>query len=275
MHDDEFYELDKLLLEQHSKIIHQVWFGNIPNKKKASIEYERLKKYRDSWSEKNPDWFRMEWDLEKSETLVRLFYPEHLEMYKFYPYQIQRCDMVRYCFLHRYGGLYADMDFFCNKPFSQVLDLYPNNFYLVQTPNMPGEFVSNSLMYSKNKEHIFWRTLLIEMQHSKNTPVYFNRHLTIMYASGPGIVNRVYQKYKNKYKLASYPHKYFQPFGQADDIMSLKVPHAFTIHASTGSWHTNDSSIIVILSRNWVIFLYVICGLIIINLIYAIINKYI
>jgi mannosyltransferase OCH1-like enzyme len=257
MLDLDFEELDRYLLNQNGRIIHQVWFGTIPNRFTASKEYKKLKKYRESWIMKNPMWFRFEWNVKMSESLVKTFYPEHYEMYRFFPYQIQRCDMVRYCFLHRYGGLYADMDYFCNKPFDIVLEKYKNNFYLVQTPNMPGEYVSNSLMYSVPK-HIFWRTLLIAMQSNRDPPIYYSRHLVIMYSAGPGIVNRVYHQYKNRYKLESFPHKFFQPFGQSDDILSLKNSEAYTIHASKGCWHSNDSSIIVIISRNWVIFLFII-----------------
>lgn len=268
----DFEELDAYLLQQNGRIIHQVWFGTIPNRFVAAKEYKKLKKYRDSWIINNPTWCRFEWDIKKSEKLVKTFYPEHYEMYKFFPYQIQRCDMVRYCFLHRYGGLYADMDYFCNKPFDMVLQKYKNDFYLVQTPNMPGEYVSNSLMYSKPK-HIFWITLLIAMQSSRNYPIYYSRHLVIMYTAGPGIVNRIYQQYKFRYKLNSFPHKFFQPFGQSDDILSLKIPNVYTIHASKGCWHSNDSSIIVNISRNWIIFLFIIIIMIGMNYTYFLYKK--
>lgn len=260
----DFEDLDTYLLQQKGNIIHQVWFGTIPNQRVAAKEYIKLRKYRESWSIKNPRWFRIEWDKIKSDKLVKTFYPEHYEMYILFPYEIQRCDMVRYCFLHRYGGLYVDMDYFCNKSFDLVQQRYKNDFYLVQTPNVPGEYVSNSLMYSK-PNHVFWRSLLIDMQNSRHPPMYYSRHLIIMYTAGPGIVNRVYQKYKNRYKLKSYPHKYFQPFGQVDDILTLKIPNVYTIHASKGCWHSNDSSIIVILSRNWKIFLFILVILVGVN----------
>jgi mannosyltransferase OCH1-like enzyme len=268
---ENFEQLDKQLLQLNGKIIHQVWFGTIPNKAVAAKEYIKLQKYRNSWPEKNPGWFRMEWNKKLSDHLVKTFYPEHYGMYRFFPYEIQRCDTVRYCFLHRYGGLYVDMDYYCNKPFDTVFEKYPNNFYLVQTPNMPGEFVSNSLMYSTPR-HVFWRTLLIAMQNSRHPPVYYSKHLVVMYTAGPGIVNRVYQEYKNRYKLASFPHKYFQPYGQSDDILSLKNSQAYAIHASTGCWHSKDSAIIVILSRNWVIFLFVFLVMAIPNLLSSVIT---
>ena len=41
-----FDVLDKYLIEQNSKIIHQIWFGNIPNKREAKKAFIELKKYK-------------------------------------------------------------------------------------------------------------------------------------------------------------------------------------------------------------------------------------
>ena len=41
---------------------------------------------------------------------ARIHYPEHWERYKAFPYAIMRCDFVRSCVLHRYGGAYVDLD---------------------------------------------------------------------------------------------------------------------------------------------------------------------
>jgi mannosyltransferase OCH1-like enzyme len=258
MNELEFDDLDKILLGQNGKIIHQVWFGTIPNKKKAEKEYKKLKKYRDSWKIKNPSWYHIEWNKSMSTSLIKKYYPEHLKMYNKYTYEIQRCDTVRYAILHRYGGLYADMDFYCIKPFDHALKEYTNDFYLVQTPNMPGDYVSNSLMYSKYPNHKFWNTLLVYMEMHKNTPIYYSKHLTIMLASGPGILNRVYQEFKIPLKLKSLPHKYFQPHNHADDILSLNNDNLYTIHASKGCWHGTDSTFIVLIARNWAILLFII-----------------
>ena len=137
---------------------------------------------------------------------------------------------------------------------------------------LPGDYVSNSLMYSRPK-HIFWITLLKSMRNNRVNPIYYTKHLDIMYSAGPGIVNRVYQQYKIKYKLKSFPHEFFQPFGQTDDILNLNVSNAYCIHASKGCWHSTDSFIIVIISRNWKIFLFIFIALIGINSIYYFLNR--
>ena len=40
-------------------------------------------------------------------------YPEYLAMYDSYRFGIQRADAMRLFFLHKFGGIYIDMDIEC------------------------------------------------------------------------------------------------------------------------------------------------------------------
>jgi mannosyltransferase OCH1-like enzyme len=100
----DFEDFDRYLLGQNGRIIHQVWFGIIPDKRSAKKAYKNLKIYRDSWKIQNPTWCHIEWNKPMCMQLLKTFYPEHVEMLTKYYYEIQRCDAVRYFILHRYGG---------------------------------------------------------------------------------------------------------------------------------------------------------------------------
>lgn len=258
-----FEDIDNYLLSQQGKIIHQIWFGTIPNKRAARKALEGLKKYRDSWLVKNPDWTYMCWNLNRCNSLINTHYPEHREMYEKYPWPIQKCDCVRYFILHRYGGLYADMDYCCIKPFTLVLTEYTNPIYLVETPNKVSKdtHVSNSLMYSK-PGHVFWKKLFIEMEKHKIKPYYYGRHLTIMFTTGPGILNRVYNRYRIKYKLDHFPYQKFHPLGLTMESASCKDVYA--IHMGKGSWETNDSKVLIFLYTEHKILLFII-GIMLLN----------
>lgn len=256
-----FSKIDKELLSKNGKIIHQVWFGTIPNKKNAKKTYDKLKIYRDSWKDKNPEWYIIEWNKDMCESIVSTFYSKYYSMYKKYVYEIQRCDTVRYMILHRYGGLYVDMDYFCNKSFDIVFEKYQSDFYLVQTPNRSGDYVSNSLMYSR-PNHIFWKLLLFNMKLvSDDSPFYYTKHVKIMYESGPAILNRIYHMNKEKLKLNSWPHIYFQPYTKGE-ISSIKNDNVYAIHLSNGSWHSTDSKIILFLCMEWKFLLFIIITII-------------
>ena len=270
-----FEDFDRYLLDNKNKIIHQIWFGIIPNPKAAEKALEGLKRYKDSWITKNPSWLYVCWNLERCKQLVRAFYPQHLELYNQYPYHIQRCDAVRYFILHRYGGLYADMDYYCNRPWNEVLDRYSSGIYLVETPNKFYDevHVSNSLMYSK-AGHVFWSKLFIELELNKSVPMYYSRHMAIMFTTGPGIINRVFSKFQTRYKLNYYPYKLFHPYGLSTEIISLnKRPEVYAVHIGKGSWEKNDSHIIIFLYQEWKFLVIIISILVIPSLVYYFIRR--
>lgn len=270
-----FVDLDKYLINRNSKIIHQVWFGIIPNPAIAKKAFEGLKKYRDSWIINNPSWSYICWDLNKCRELMKNYYPQHIEMYDKYPYHIQRCDAVRYFILHRYGGLYADMDYFCNRSWDDVLENYTKDIYLVETPNKiyNDVHISNSLMYSK-AGHVFWSKIFIELEMYKKPPMYYSRHVAIMFTTGPGILNRVFNKYKNRYKLNHYPYKLFHPYGLTSEIIFLNCdPNIYAVHLGKGSWEKSDSSILIFVFQEYKILLFSIIILVVPSLIYYVVMK--
>jgi len=262
-------DIDNYLIAQKGKIIHQVWFGTIPNKSEAKKTYIKFKIYRDSWKIKNPTWFHIEWSKQLADQFVKTFFPEHYDMYKTYEYEIQRCDLVRYFCLYRYGGIYADMDYYCNKPFDDALSHFNHDFYLVNTPNVGSSYVSNSLMYSR-PGHVFWRRMFLEMEINQKCPMYYSRHLIIMYTTGPGILTRVYNKYKIKDRLKSLPANLFHPYGISDNILSLRNDKIYALHIGKGSWEKKDSKILIYFYKEWRIILFIIGVLLLPFIIYFI-----
>ena len=261
MDDLSFDDFDSYLLGSKNKIIHQIWFEwGIQDRRSAKKSLDGLKKYKDSWIIKNPSWTYVCWDIDRCNDLVKKHYNQHIDMYENYPYHIQRCDAVRYFILHRYGGLYADMDYYCNREWDDIVKMYNKPLYLVETPNKfyDDVHISNSLIYS-TAGHIFWSKLFIELEIWKHAPMYYSRHMTIMFTTGPGILNRVFNKYKDTYNLDYYPYKLFHPFGLNTDIITLKSkPEVYAVHLGKGSWEKNDSRIIIFAYQEWKLLIFII-----------------
>jgi mannosyltransferase OCH1-like enzyme len=261
MKKEDFLEFDKKIITKN-KLIHQIWFGLFPSKKQASIDYKKMEKYRNTWLERNKDWERIEWNLEMCYHLIKEFFPEHYKTFKTYKYHIQRCDFIRYCILYRYSGFYVDMDYICNCNLNEILKKYNGDIYLVQTPNsyffQEKDYISNSLMYSKTNNNPFWKILMIELEKHSSPPSYYSRHLYIMYSTGPGILNRIYNKYKYLYKVKSFPYLNFQPYGIKDDIRSINLPnHIYMCHLNYGSWEESDSKFFISFVREWKILIFI------------------
>jgi mannosyltransferase OCH1-like enzyme len=258
----DFEEMDRYLLAQNDRIIHQVWFGTIPNKKQAKKTYEKLKTYRDSWKIKNPTWCHTEWTKNMCSVLVKTHFPEHLDMYNAYKWEIQRCDAVRTFILYRYGGLYADMDYYCNRPFDEALKKYTGKIYIVQTPNHTNHG-SNSLMYSK-KNNIFWKKVFMEMEIVKdNYDKYVNKHYIVVATTGPTMLNRVFHRYKFRYGVSLLPHETFHPYSIQSDIRTFTTdnPDVFAIHFGQMSWGNNGSHVLIMLARIWPLMVFIVLAL--------------
>ena len=70
----------------------------------------------------NPGWTLMRWTDESSRELIAQHYSWFLPIYDAYPSYIQRCDASRYFIVHHLGGVYADLDIECSRPFAPVAD---------------------------------------------------------------------------------------------------------------------------------------------------------
>lgn len=106
---------------------------------------------KDSWELNFPNFEYRLWGDEEIDKLVKDHYPKYWEMYNEFPVHIMKIDFVRFCFLHKFGGIYADMDVFCYKNFYDELD---QNIYVLENP-MGNDAIENSMMASE-AGHPFW-----------------------------------------------------------------------------------------------------------------------
>eukprot|EP01052_Picozoa_sp_SAG31_P020854 SAG31_NODE_1586_length_7821_cov_3.086765_2_plen_123_part_00 len=74
-----------------------------------------------SWLRVNPGWEYRFWTDADNKELIKTKFPEYLEMYEWYPENIQRADAIRYFILYEFGGVYADLDFEALQPLDQLL----------------------------------------------------------------------------------------------------------------------------------------------------------
>jgi mannosyltransferase OCH1-like enzyme len=95
------------------KIVFQTWKTRQPptNFTYWSTSFQRL----------NPDFQHVLWDDADNREFIASDYPWFLTFYDSYPREIFRADIVRFFFLYRFGGLYADLDTECLRPLGQTL----------------------------------------------------------------------------------------------------------------------------------------------------------
>lgn len=121
-----------------------------------------------SWKTHNPSWEFVLWDDADNRAFVKEQFPWFLETYDSYPKEIYRADVVRYCYLYTYGGVYADMDFECLKPFEPLLKEFDHKANILlgsMKTSRPDRHhsVPNAILISK-PGNPFWLELLRECQ---------------------------------------------------------------------------------------------------------------
>jgi hypothetical protein len=81
-----------------------------------------LRGFQDSWRHHHPGWEYRLWDDAANEALLADHYPEFLTYFRNATPSILRVDLVRLAYLHRHGGVYADLDYEVIRPLDDLLD---------------------------------------------------------------------------------------------------------------------------------------------------------
>ncbi|KAG8908156.1 hypothetical protein FRB99_008699 [Tulasnella sp. 403] len=210
------------------RILHQTW--------KTEVLPDRWVEPSRHCRELMPDYEYMLWTDAGSRQLIADHYPWFLPTYDGYKYNIQRADAIRYFVLHRFGGVYMDLDIGCVRNIDPLLK------YQVILPKTIPVGVSNDLMVS-TKGHPFMEQVIrglitFDINYVLNYP-------TVMFSTGPMFMSAQYGLY-----TASHPPTPQNPGG---DIRILpkdlygknakpgEAPHAFFQHFYGSSWHSDDA----------------------------------
>jgi mannosyltransferase OCH1-like enzyme len=97
------------------KKIFQTW-------KQKTIEDKTLQSWQQSWIDLNKNYEYELWDDAENRRFIETNYPDFLSIYDGYNVNIKRVDAVRYFYLLKNGGIYADLDFICLRPFDSLLE---------------------------------------------------------------------------------------------------------------------------------------------------------
>ena len=94
-------------------IVHQTWIST-----KLPAFYAPWLK---SWLTKNPTWQYWFWTDNDIRRFIARDYRQYLALYDSYKRNINRADVMRYFVLHKFGGLYADIDVECLRPLDDII----------------------------------------------------------------------------------------------------------------------------------------------------------
>mmetsp|Transcript_25256 Transcript_25256/g.49248 ORF Transcript_25256/g.49248 Transcript_25256/m.49248 type:complete len:345 (+) Transcript_25256:68-1102(+) len=190
-----------------------------------------------AWKSVHPDWTYMFWTDEKNLQLIKDHYPEFLPTYLGYPYGIQRSDAARYFILHKYGGVYADLDIKPTRPVTEIIG--DAELVLPQTPNFG---LTNAFMASVNGSDFMAHIIDILPDHA-NKWYQIVRHWHIMTSAGPTFLWAQYERWTgDKSKDLIVPAAYW---GKCSICKSRcrDIETSPLSHLTGNSWFSIDSFI--------------------------------
>ena len=130
------------------KVVFQTWKSRTQVPSNFSV-------WSKSFRQHNPQYDCIIWDdLDNREFMTEQF-PWFLPFYDRYPKDIFRVDAVRYFFLYKFGGLYADMDTECLKALDPILELGDAIVGRMGTDKKHEHSIPNAMMAAKRR-HLIW-----------------------------------------------------------------------------------------------------------------------
>jgi mannosyltransferase OCH1-like enzyme len=209
------------------KIIHQTW-------KDDHIPYQVFdSRWIESWTKLNPGYEYRFWSDSDIRDLILANYPWFLLTFDNYDLPIKRVDAGKFFLLHYYGGIYADLDCECLKPFDDILKgrdcLIPPEY-----DSVAGPVCSNAMMASSVEnpfiEHCMHRLMLHHTEHVLN-------------ATGPFFLTEAYNEWDDK-SVFIRDEKFF-PWIYSDKIhpnsKGIIYPESYAVHRSQVTWGWQES----------------------------------
>jgi len=130
---------EKSVVGKIPHIIHQSW-------KNVNIS-DRFSHWQKRWIQMHPQWQYRFWTDEDNLNLVKQYYPWFLPVYNSFPKNIMRADSARYLYMHKYGGVYADLDM---EPLKTMDELFKTLNLNISNDNAVLAYMSDDYKFGDN-----------------------------------------------------------------------------------------------------------------------------
>lgn len=189
-----------------------------------------------AWKKEHATYEYILWTDQTLRELVATDYPGLLDTYDAYTYPTQRWDAARYCILHKYGGVYVDLDI---SPAKSITNILRGHELILPYTSDGG--LTNAFMAS-TRNHPFFESVIRDLpRYSGN---YLPRHFQILTSTGPTFLWASYMRWSRKTNMSSalLPSK---AWGKCSYCTQGSEENPYFVHGKGSSWHASDSQIIL------------------------------
>ncbi len=198
------------------------------------IAPKNRKKWHPIWNKCYPTLNGRLWN-DKQFNVVKHNYPEYYKIFKEFPKHIMRIDFARLCILHKFGGIYTDLDVYKYKDFEHIIK--KDVFNIVEAPygDVP---IENAIMYAPKNCKFLENCMELSMKvyHDKIKKLTNidldskDGQLLVGLTAGPQLVYNVILKYETPDSINILDGDLFNNHGlsYSDEF--------YTKHVLTGIW---------------------------------------
>jgi hypothetical protein len=166
---------------------------------------ENFKKLSNTWKNLNPGWDYIYHNKDERANFILKYYP-HLYDGFICDSGIFQADVWRYCIIHKYGGVYADVDSICVKPLDYMLESYSGEDLLAMDEKSVGPILQGKGYVNNSNFAAIKGSKILEK-------VIGEVHLRMMYS----ILNQT----KEKHVLNTLPYTFYSFTKYASNIRGL------------------------------------------------------
>ena len=187
------------------------------------------------------------WDADEVDTLVKNHYGFIWEAYTQCRYPVMRADIGRVCILHRYGGMYSDLDVIPNRfeykqvPFSVGHAPHRN-------PSRKGRFLEMEVIIAKANHPMLIPWLVYMQEQIKSKPYRFGfwgnaRMRYIWNTTGPAAMKRFFRLPANKKWVDGMPLLQLNGFWEFDDLTASDKDKFDCLTRVSNTYFTKENSV--------------------------------
>jgi hypothetical protein len=191
------------------RCFHWVWLGDEPLP-------ARFRDWIEGWIQRHPGW---EWRLWRDEDRPSL---QNEACFRRASVLAQRADILRYELIHRFGGVYLDVDMECLRCIDPLLDGV-RGFAAEEQPGVLGNGIFGAV-----PGHPWLAEVVTRL------PASMREHENIARATGPGHLTEVTRGHP---EVTVFPQELFYPYLPHEPSRAGEAfPSAYAVHRWHGSW---------------------------------------
>ena len=210
-----------------------MWYQGVdftPDKYKIGIE---------SWKNKNKDYQYIFWDKSNIPTFIENYYPDYATKWHNLDSIIKKCDASRYFILHRYGGVYADLDTFAHKGIDDLIyDQNLNEYSIILSeeclkPQVWKSEISKKMAEEHNLRRLIGNAILISAKNQNFWLEFLNNsfeisNLPILESFSTWHFSQFLDANSDNYPIKIIPYEFL--------LSAVVNKNSYVTHSYDGNW---------------------------------------